>query len=73
MNADPELTRRVERGEYVVDNEAVAEAIVRRVRAERPWRPWASAVDEMVESGQLDRPPVSGEQHRFRRTVPGAP
>jgi len=55
---DPELMRRVRAGEYVVDAEAVAAAILRRSadRAE------ARRLSRMLVAGELDGPSVAPEQ-----------
>lgn len=55
---DPDLPRRLVAGEYVIDCEAVAEAILRR-RAE-----WLreSGLAEVLEAGELDDRPGRVEQ-----------
>lgn len=59
----PDLARRLERGEYVIDAEAIAEAIVRRGRTD-----WflGSRLAEMLEAGEPDRVPRSIEKLRAR-------
>ena len=52
---DPTLVERVRRGEYVVDEHAVAEAILRR------WRRNRSVMLEAVQA--LDRLAVAADEH----------
>ena len=63
---NPDLARRVERGEYVIDAEAIAEAIVRRSRTD-----WflGSRLAEMLEAGEPDRVPRSVEKQRARSST----
>ncbi len=60
---NPDLARRLERGEYVIDAEAIAEAIVRRGRSD-----WflGSRLAEMLEAREPDRMPRSVEKQRAR-------
>ena len=62
----PDLAARVERGEYVIDAKAIAEAIVRRSRAD-----WflGSRLAEMLESREPDRVPRSIEKQRARSST----
>lgn len=59
----PDIARRLERGEYVIDAEAIADAIVRRSRTE-----WflGSRLAEMLETREPDRLPRSVEKQRAR-------
>lgn len=58
-----ELARRLAGGNYQIDAEAIAEAIIRRSRTD-----WflGSRLTEMLESGETDRVPRSIEQQRAR-------
>lgn len=60
---NPDLARRLERGEYVIDAEAIAEAIVRRGTSD-----WflGSRLAEMLETDDPDRVPRSIEKQRAR-------
>lgn len=57
----PDLARRLERGEYVIDAEAIAEAIVRRSRME-----WflGSRLAEVLEAGERHGEAGAVEQQR---------
>lgn len=59
----PDIARRLERGEYVIDAEAIADAIVRRGRTD-----WflGSRLAEVLETGEPDRVPRSVEKQRAR-------
>lgn len=61
-----DLARRLERGEYVIDAEAIAEAIVRRTTSD-----WflGSRLAEMLEAGEPDRVPRSVEKQRARSST----
>lgn len=58
-----ELARRLAGGNYQIDAEAIAEAIIRRSRTD-----WflGSRLTEMLESGEADRVPRSIEKQRSR-------
>ena len=60
---NPDLARRLERGEYVIDAEAIAEAIVRR--RSTGWF-LGSRLAEMLEADDPDRVPASIEKQRAR-------
>ena len=53
---DPELVRRVRSGEYVVDPNAVAEAIVRRGGLDEP------RASDVLEAAEADGPGVGAEE-----------
>jgi hypothetical protein len=55
---DPELMRRVRSGEYVVDAQAVAAAIIRRSAD----RAAARRLSRMLVAGELDGPSVGPDQ-----------
>jgi hypothetical protein len=59
---DPELMRRVAAGEYVVDPDAVAAAMLHRhaLRAE------ARRLSRMLVAGELDGPSVAPDEPRAR-------
>lgn len=59
----PDLARRLERGEYVIDVEAIAEAIVRRSQVE-----WflGSRLAEVLEAGEPYPVPRRIEKQRAR-------
>jgi hypothetical protein len=59
---DPELMRRVAAGEYVVDADAVARAILRRGAD----RAAARRMSRMLVAGDLDRLPVAPDEPRSR-------
>jgi hypothetical protein len=59
---DPELMRRVAAGEYVVDADAVAAAILRRAAD----RAAARRLSRMLVSGELDGQSVGPEEPRAR-------
>jgi uncharacterized membrane-anchored protein len=59
---DPELMRRVRAGEYVVDAQAVAAAILRRSADLAA----AQRLSRMLVAGELDGPSVAPEQPESR-------
>jgi hypothetical protein len=58
----PELAERLERGEYVIDSRAVADAMVRR-HADRDE---ALRLSRVLVSGQVDRPSALVEEPEAR-------
>ena len=59
---DPELMRRVRAGEYVVDPQAVAGAILRR----RSDRVAVRRLSRMLVAGELDRGAIGADEPRAR-------